>query len=67
MSNQKVVLITGPSGGNGQGTARLLSQICYKVFGPSRNSFSAKMIPNVEMLALDVRPDDSVMACVKAI
>lgn len=67
MSNQKVVLITGTSSGIGQTTARLLSQRGYKVFGTSRNPSSAKMIPNVEMLTLDVRDDNSVMACVKAV
>jgi len=67
MSSKKIVLITGASSGNGQATARLLSQRGYKVFGTSRNPSSAKMIPNVEMLALDVRVDDSVMACVKAV
>ena len=67
MSNQKVVLITGASSGVGQSTARLLSQKGYKVFGTSRNPASAEAIPAVEMLALDVRSDDSVAACVKAV
>jgi NAD(P)-dependent dehydrogenase (short-subunit alcohol dehydrogenase family) len=67
MSNQKIVLITGASSGVGQSTARLLSQKGYKVFGTSRNPGSAETIPTVEMLALDVRSDDSVGACVKAV
>jgi NAD(P)-dependent dehydrogenase (short-subunit alcohol dehydrogenase family) len=67
MSNQKVVLITGASSGVGQSTARLLSQSGYKVFGTSRNPASAETIPAVEMLALDVRSDDSARACVKAV
>jgi len=67
MSNQKVVLITGASSGVGQFAARLLSQQSYKVFGTSRNPTSAETIPNVEMLALDVRANDSVEACVKAV
>lgn len=67
MSNQKVVLITGASSGNGQAMARLLSQKGYQVFGTSRNPSSADKIPTVEMLALDVRDDDSVMACMKAV
>jgi NAD(P)-dependent dehydrogenase (short-subunit alcohol dehydrogenase family) len=67
ISNQKVVLITGASSGVGQSTARLLSQKGFKVFGTSRNPAKAETIPGVEMLALDVRSDDSVEACVKAI
>jgi NAD(P)-dependent dehydrogenase (short-subunit alcohol dehydrogenase family) len=67
MSNQRVVLITGASSGVGQSTARLLSQKGYKVFGTSRNPASSEAIPTVQMLALDVRSDDSVAACVKAV
>lgn len=67
MTNQKVVLITGASSGVGQVTARLLSQNGYRVYGTSRNPDKAEAITNVEMLALDVRSDDSVAACVKAV
>jgi NAD(P)-dependent dehydrogenase (short-subunit alcohol dehydrogenase family) len=67
MANQKVVLVTGASSGVGQSTARLLSQEGFKVFGTSRDPASADAIPAVEMLALDVRTDASVSACVKAI
>src|SRR5215470_19051242 len=66
-SNQRVVLITGASSGVGQTTARLLSQKGYKVFGTSRNPASAEAMPGVEMVPLDVRSDDSVAACVKAV
>ena len=67
MPNQRVVLITGASSGVGQSTARLLSQRGYTVFGTSRNPASADSIPGVEMLALDVRADDSVQTCVEAV
>ena len=67
LSNQPVVLITGASSGVGQCTAGLLSQKGYKVFGTSRNPATAEAIPAVKMLALDVRSDDSVAACVKAV
>jgi NAD(P)-dependent dehydrogenase (short-subunit alcohol dehydrogenase family) len=66
-SNQKVILITGASSGVGQSTARLLSQKGYKIFGTSRNPASAEAIPDVEMVPLDVRSDDSVAACLKAV
>ena len=67
MSNPKVILITGASSGVGQSLARLLSQKGYKVFGTSRNPATAEPTPNVEMLALDVRTDDPVIACVKEV
>jgi short-subunit dehydrogenase len=67
MSNKRVVLVTGASSGVGQATARLLSQRNYKVFGTSRNPGGSEPITNVEMVALDVRADDSVSACVKAV
>ena len=66
MSDQKVVLSTGASSSVGQSTARLLSQRGYKVFGTSRNDSTAQAMPTIEMLALDVRSDESVAACVKA-
>jgi len=67
MSDQRVVLITGASSGVGQTTARLLSQRGYKVVGTSRNLATTEPIPTVEMLALDVRADNSVRACVDAV
>jgi NAD(P)-dependent dehydrogenase (short-subunit alcohol dehydrogenase family) len=67
MSDQRVVLITGASSGAGQSTARLLAQRGYRVFGTSRNLPIAEPIPGVEMVALDVRADDSVRACVNAV
>src|SRR5262245_54958179 len=66
MSDRKVVLITGASSGVGQSTARLLSQKGFKVFGTSRNPATSEPTPTLEMLALDVRSDESVAACVKA-
>src|SRR5262245_38861034 len=65
--NQHVVLITGASSGVGQFTARLLSQNGYRVFGTSRNPAGAEAVPGVATLPLDVRSDDSVAACVKAV
>jgi NAD(P)-dependent dehydrogenase (short-subunit alcohol dehydrogenase family) len=67
MSDQRVVLITGASSGVGQSTARLLSQRGFKVFGTSRDPPTGEFVTAVEMLALDVRSDDSVRACVEAV
>jgi short-subunit dehydrogenase len=67
MSNQKVVLITGASSGVGQSTARLLSQKGYRVFGTSRKPNTVEAMPAVKMVPLDVRSDESVAACTKAV
>src|SRR5215471_19862831 len=65
--NPKVVLITGASSGVGQATARLLAEKGYQVFGTSRDPDSAQSMTTVEMLALDVRSDESIVACVNAV
>ena len=67
MTDQSVVLITGASSGVGQSTARLFAQGGYRVFGSTRNPSRAVAIPGVEMVALDVRGDDSVQGCVDAV
>jgi NAD(P)-dependent dehydrogenase (short-subunit alcohol dehydrogenase family) len=67
MADPRVVLITGASSGVGHSTARLLSQRGFTVFGTSRNPSSADGLSGVEMLGLDVRADDSVLACVEAV
>jgi NAD(P)-dependent dehydrogenase (short-subunit alcohol dehydrogenase family) len=67
MPNQRVVLITGASSGVGQATARLLAQQGHKVFGTSRAPTSAEAVANLTMVALDVRSDASVAACVNAV
>lgn len=67
MAEQRVVLVTGASSGVGQATARLLAQRGYKVFGTSRNLVRSGDTPGVTMVALDVRSDDSVAACLSAV
>lgn len=68
VSEKKVVLVTGASSGLGKATAELLSRSGYRVFGTSRNSAAAAPAPiDYEMVALDVRSDDSVAACIEHI
>src|SRR6266516_75283 len=59
----QTVLVTGASSGIGQATAQLLAQQGYNVFGTARKP-AAAMSNGVTMVALDVRSDDSVRACV---
>lgn len=64
MTSQKVALITGASSGFGALTAVLLAQEGYRVFGTSRREQTAGA-PNIEMLVLDVRSEQSVHSCIK--
>lgn len=57
------VLVTGASSGIGQATARLLAKRGFKVFGTARKPESSRQNA-FPMVALDVRSDDSVRACV---
>src|SRR5687767_10920736 len=66
MATRITALITGASSGVGRATAHLLSQCGYTVFGTSRNPAAVQPLPNIQMLALDVRSDDSVRNCVQA-
>src|SRR6266566_856557 len=62
----QTILVTGASSGIGQSTARLLAERGYKVFGTARKPDTAKREP-FTMLALDVRSDESVGACVEQV
>lgn len=67
MSQQRVVLVTGASSGAGQATARLLAEQGHRVFGTSRSPVTSGEGQGVTMVALDVRSDESVAACVSAV
>jgi NAD(P)-dependent dehydrogenase (short-subunit alcohol dehydrogenase family) len=64
-ANIKVVLVTGASSGIGQAIARHLAVRGWRVFGTSRHQ--AADFEGVEMLAMDVDDDDSVVRAVAAI
>lgn len=60
----QTVLVTGASSGIGQATARLLAERGFTVFGTARKPSPQ---PGVTMVALDVRSDESVRACVEQV
>jgi short-subunit dehydrogenase len=62
----QTILVTGASSGIGQATARLLAERGFTVFGTARKPESAQS-QGVTMVALDVRSDESVRACVEQV
>jgi len=62
----QTVLITGASSGIGQATARLLAERGFTVFGTARKPESVQS-HGVTMVALDVRSDESVRACLEQV
>jgi NAD(P)-dependent dehydrogenase (short-subunit alcohol dehydrogenase family) len=68
MNRGKVALVTGVSSGIGRATATLLSEHGFRVFGTMRRpSQTNGLLPNVEVIGLDVRDEQSVRACLKAV
>jgi NAD(P)-dependent dehydrogenase (short-subunit alcohol dehydrogenase family) len=66
MNKQPIALVTGASRGIGQLTARALLARRYRVFGTARQP-EGNTREGIEMLALDVRSQTSVDACVAAV
>ena len=64
--NNKVVLITGATGGIGKVTADFLHNKGYKVYGTTRNLSNAPKT-SFELVQLDVTEDTSVKECVSEI
>ncbi len=64
--NEKVVLITGATGGIGGATANLLHEEGYKVYGTTR-SLDSTPKTSFELVQLDVTDDNSVKQCVAGI
>ena len=63
----QVALVTGASTGIGREITQLLAQRGARVFGTARNPKSAKPIPGVEIIRLDVTDDASVNEAVQHI
>jgi NAD(P)-dependent dehydrogenase (short-subunit alcohol dehydrogenase family) len=66
IANQ-VTLVTGVSSGIGREIAQLLAERGARVFGTARNPKSAKPIPGVEIVPMDVTDDASVYEAVQHI
>jgi short-subunit dehydrogenase len=63
----KTTLVTGVSSGIGREIARLLAQRGARVFGTARNPKSAKPVPGVEIVRMDVTDDASVSDAIQGI
>lgn len=63
----KTALVTGASSGIGREIAQLLALHGARVFGTARHPQSVKPISGVEMIAMDVTDDASVVAAVEGI
>lgn len=64
MENAKVVVVTGVSSGIGQATAALFAKRGCRVFGTVRNLVTAKPIPGVTLIEMDIRDDVSVLKAI---
>ena len=67
LPENKTTLVTGASSGIGREIAHLLAARGARVFGTAREPRSAKPIPGVEIVRLDVTDDVSVTEAIQGI
>ena len=68
MTGKKIALVTGVSSGVGRATAALLSERGFRVFGTMRRPNQTNgELRNVELIALDVRENESVRSCLQRV
>ena len=66
-SKSPVVVITGVSSGIGRAAAERFKSLGYQVFGTVRNISNTQPISGVELVAMDVRDEDSVNRAIGAV
>ena len=68
MAQEKIALVTGVSSGLGRAIATLLSHRGFRVFGTLRKpNLTGTTLDNVELIALDVRDEQSVRSCMRTV
>lgn len=67
MSESKVVVVTGVSSGIGRVTAALFTRHGFRVFGTVRDLTGAMPIAGVELVAMDIRREDSVALAIQSV
>jgi NAD(P)-dependent dehydrogenase (short-subunit alcohol dehydrogenase family) len=67
MSNPRVVIITGVSSGIGRATAEQFTQRGCRVFGTVRNITTARAIPGVTLIEMDIRDEASVLQGIQTV
>lgn len=67
MSNSQVIVVTGVSSGIGRITAEMFVKRGCRVFGTVRNAATAKPIPGVVLIEMDIRDETSVQRGIQSV